>query len=98
MLFQKLLLSLGWKKEKIIANAEIILEECQRIKEWKILLPAEEFELFTDKKNIEIKDNSLSAESTEEKCPRCCKDSMVREIKSGEMFCSRCGFGRKKDL
>ena len=42
-------------KEKIIANAEIILEECQQIKEWKILVPAEEFELFTDKKNIQIK-------------------------------------------
>ena len=42
-------------KEKIIANAEIILEECQQIKEWKILVSAEEFELFTDKKNIQIK-------------------------------------------
>ena len=42
-------------KEKIIANAEIILEECQQIKEWKILVSPEEFELFSDKKNIEIK-------------------------------------------
>ena len=85
-------------KEKIIANAEIILEECQQIKEWKILVPPEEFELFTDKKNIQIRKNYKGLESTEESCPRCVKGRMLREIKSGEMFCSRCGFGRKKDL
>jgi transcription initiation factor TFIIIB Brf1 subunit/transcription initiation factor TFIIB len=86
-------------KEKIIANAEIILEECQQIKKWKILVSPEEFELFADKKNIEIKDNSLpEAEWTEEKCPRCAKGRIFRQIKSGEMFCSKCGFELKKDL
>ena len=89
-------------KEKIIADAEIILEDCQQIKEWKILVPAEEFELFTDKKNIEIKDKSIKFDPNipdiKEKCPRCVKGTLVTDHESGEMLCPKCGFVLKKDL
>jgi len=43
------------KKEKIIKDVELILKEWQQTKKFKIIVSANEAELFTDKKNIEIK-------------------------------------------